>query len=170
MLPTGDIKIEDGNLSTDRENYKEFWYAMVGLAGEDQNFDGNGPYVRFQTGGGDQTLSTGTGGSLSESLFSNVSSPPIGTRPAYPGKRPPYNSTAKCADQKIPDLNGAKTGRADGGAGGSASSRASVRVAPTTAEKQAAAKQTAVTKAAKGDSLTDELVSRLNPFAAGAGK
>ena len=30
---------------------------MVGLAGEGQNFDGNGPYVRFQPGGGDQTLS-----------------------------------------------------------------------------------------------------------------
>ena len=28
---------------------------MVGLAGEGQNFDGNGQYVRFQPGGGDQT-------------------------------------------------------------------------------------------------------------------
>ena len=28
---------------------------MVGLSGESQNFDGNGPYVRFQTGAGDQT-------------------------------------------------------------------------------------------------------------------
>ena len=25
---------------------------MVGLAGEGQNFDGNGPYIRAQTGGG----------------------------------------------------------------------------------------------------------------------
>src|SRR5204862_8137205 len=48
ILPTGDIKINDGSLSTNRENYKEFWYTMVGLASEGQNFDGNGPYVRFQ--------------------------------------------------------------------------------------------------------------------------
>ena len=37
---------------TGRENYKDFLYALVGLAGEGQNFDGNGQYVRFQTGGG----------------------------------------------------------------------------------------------------------------------
>ena len=45
--------------TTGVENYKEFWYAMVALAGEGQNFDGNGSYVRFQAGGGSQTVSTG---------------------------------------------------------------------------------------------------------------
>ena len=30
--------------------------ALVGLSGERQNFDGNGLYVRFQTGGGSQTV------------------------------------------------------------------------------------------------------------------
>ena len=62
LLPTGDIKIEDGFLTTGKENYKEFWQAMVGLSGEAQNFDGNGSYVRFQTGGGLNTLSTGPSG------------------------------------------------------------------------------------------------------------
>jgi ABC-type transporter Mla subunit MlaD len=57
VLPTGDIVINDGgasnpNLHTGVANYKEFWYTMVGLAGEGQNFDGNGMYVRFQPGGG----------------------------------------------------------------------------------------------------------------------
>ncbi len=67
ILPTGDIKISDGPLTTGKENYKEFWYTMVGLAGEGQNFDGNGMYVRFQPGGGDQTISTGKyGGSLGD--------------------------------------------------------------------------------------------------------
>ena len=33
---------------------------MVGLAGEGQNFDGNGMYVRFQTGGGSQAVSLGS--------------------------------------------------------------------------------------------------------------
>ena len=53
LLPTGDVVIRD-EFQTGRENYKEFFYAMVGLAGEGQNFDGNGMYVRFQTGGGAQ--------------------------------------------------------------------------------------------------------------------
>ena len=46
---------------TGRENYKDFFYALVGLAGEGQNTDGNGAYVRFQTGGGAQQISLGPG-------------------------------------------------------------------------------------------------------------
>jgi phospholipid/cholesterol/gamma-HCH transport system substrate-binding protein len=126
ILPTGDIKIQDSNgLTTNKENYKEFWYAMVGLAGEGQNFDANGPYVRFQTGGGDQTISTGAvGGSVgnhppgSEVLYANPGAQPIGTRPAYPKLRPPYVSSVPCYKSKIPDLNGAATGAPDGAAGG----------------------------------------------------
>ena len=33
-------------LATGKANYKEFWYAMAGLAGESQNFDGNGAFIR----------------------------------------------------------------------------------------------------------------------------
>ena len=70
---------------------------MVGLAGESQNFDGNGHYVRFAVGGGSQTISTGKyGGANGEKLYGNVNEAPLGTRPAYPGKRPPYNHTAQC--------------------------------------------------------------------------
>ncbi len=115
ILPTGDVKIQDGQFTSDEENYKEFWYALAGLAGEAQNFDGNGHYVRFAVGGGDQTISTGKyGGAAGSKLFGRVNDPPLGTRPAYPGKRSPYNSTARCMDQKLPDLNSAKTGPADG--------------------------------------------------------
>ena len=60
LLPTGDVVIRD-EFQTGRENYKDFFYAMVGLAGEGQNFDGNGMYVRFQTGGGSQQVSLGQG-------------------------------------------------------------------------------------------------------------
>jgi ABC-type transporter Mla subunit MlaD len=120
LLPTGDLKVDDGALSTNRENYKEFWYTMVGLAGESQNFDGNGPYVRFQPGGGDQTISSGkTGGavgdqSAGEVLFSTPAAKPLGTRPAYPSLRPPYVSSVPCYKSKIPNLNGAPTGPPDG--------------------------------------------------------
>ena len=116
ILPTGDIKVNDPPLSTGVENYKEFWYAMVGLAGEGQNFDGNGMYVRFQPGGGDQTISSGNiGPYTNQTLFANAVATPIGTRPAYPGKRPPYKPDVPCYKQQLPDINGTATGPPDGG-------------------------------------------------------
>ena len=114
VLPTGNIKIADGPLSTGVENYKEFWYTMVGLAGEGQNFDGNGPYVRFQPGGGDQTVSLGTASANVGQLFGNAVAKPLGTRPRFPGRRPPYNPTTPCYTNRLPNLNGAATGPADG--------------------------------------------------------
>ena len=52
ILPTGNLKVDDGDRSADIENYKEFWYAMVGLAAEGQGFDGNGTILRLQAAGG----------------------------------------------------------------------------------------------------------------------
>jgi phospholipid/cholesterol/gamma-HCH transport system substrate-binding protein len=114
VLPTGNVKIQDGPLSTDEENYTEFWYAMVGLAGEGQNFDGNGPYVRFQPGGGDQTVSLGTASPNAGALFGNAVAKPLGTRPRFPGRRPPYKPDVPCYTQPLPNLNGAASGPADG--------------------------------------------------------
>jgi len=129
VLPTGDIKVQDtAALTTGKENYKEFWYAMVGLAGEGQNFDGNGPYVRFQTGGGSGTISTGdVGGAVGDNsavgsvLYANPASQPLGTRPAYPKLRPPYRPDVPCYTNKIPDLSSAAYGPADGSAPGARS-------------------------------------------------
>jgi phospholipid/cholesterol/gamma-HCH transport system substrate-binding protein len=114
VLPTGNIKIQDGPLSTGTENYKEFWYTMVGLAGEGQNFDGNGQYVRFQPGGGSQTVSLGTATPSVGALFGNAIAQPLGTRPRFPGRRPPYNPTTPCYTNRLPNLNAAATGPADG--------------------------------------------------------
>jgi hypothetical protein len=105
VLPTGDIVIND-EFTTGEENYKEFFYALVGLAGEGQNTDGNGMYVRFQTGGGSQQVSLGSASSNTGELFGNNPEVPLGNRPAYPGKRPPYKPDVPCHTQKIPDLNG----------------------------------------------------------------
>src|SRR5205085_6844521 len=102
ILPTGDIPIKD-EFTTGAANYKEFWWGMVALAGESQNFDGNGQYVRFQPGGGDQTVSLGTG---SNQQFGNNVAPPLGNRPAFPGKRPPYRPDVPCYKNPLPDLNG----------------------------------------------------------------
>jgi phospholipid/cholesterol/gamma-HCH transport system substrate-binding protein len=160
LLPTGDVKIDDGPLTSGAENYKEFWYAMVGLAGEGQNFDGNGMYVRFQPGGGDQTISTGKIGPLTgDTLFSNAVAKPLGTRPAYPGKRPPYKPDVPCYTNKLPDVNGAATGPPDGGG--------SARAARSAIARSAAQQATAGGLTADQDSVTSQLVSRLNPFRRG---
>ena len=161
VLPTGDIKIQDGPLTTGAENYKEFWYAMVGLAGEGQNFDANGPYVRFQTGAGDRTITTGkVGGPKGEPFFGRGQTP-LGTRPAYPVKPPPYVSSQRCKDQRIPDLNGARTGRPDGSsAPGPAAST------PTSAPRLFPG---AALRAGDAPGWSGDPLSRLAAFAAVAG-
>ena len=105
LLPTGDVVIQD-EFPTGRENYKDFFYAMAGLAGEGQNFDGNGMYVRFQTGGGSQQVSLGTGNQGTPPQFGGLPTPPLGNRPRYPGKLPPYKPNEPCYKQRLPDLNG----------------------------------------------------------------
>ena len=109
VLPTGDVAIRDGALSTGVTNYRELFQGFVGFAGESQNFDGNGTYTRFQTGSGDTTVKTGAlkGGSP---LFANALRRPLGSRPVRPAKQPPYNRTQPCHAQKLPDLNSARTG------------------------------------------------------------
>jgi phospholipid/cholesterol/gamma-HCH transport system substrate-binding protein len=111
LLPTGDIKLQDPPLTTGIENYKEFWQTMVALSGESQNFDGNGQYTRFQTGGGDQQISTGNalGGAANSAQFGNTIAKPLGSRPARPGRRPPYNRDVPCYTNGVPNLNDADT-------------------------------------------------------------
>ncbi len=109
VLPTGDVVIQDPPLTTGVQNYKEFFQTLVGLSGESQNFDGNGPYTRFQPGGGAQTVSTGALPGVGR-LFGNAVAPPLGTRPARPARRPPYDRDAACHTQRRPDLNAARLG------------------------------------------------------------
>jgi phospholipid/cholesterol/gamma-HCH transport system substrate-binding protein len=112
LLPTGDKPIDDGFLSTGIENYKEFWQTMTALSGESQNFDGNGQYTRFQTGGGPQTFSTGPTGVdrfVGAPLFGNPAITPQGTRPARPATKPPYNRKFPCYRNTPPNL-AARTG------------------------------------------------------------
>ncbi len=117
VLPAGDIVVREPEgrkaFETGVENYKEFFYALVGLAGESQNFDGNGPYVRFQPGGGTETRSTGRSNLGSQGFF-RPASPPLGTRPRFPGRRPPYRPDQPCFEQPLPDVNSAPVGPPDG--------------------------------------------------------
>jgi phospholipid/cholesterol/gamma-HCH transport system substrate-binding protein len=104
ILPTGDKPVDDGFLSTGLPNYKEFWQTMTSLSGESQNFDGNGSYTRFQTGGSNQTVSTGKTTIGGPPLFGNAAEPPVGTRPARPATKPPYNRKVACYKTALPNL------------------------------------------------------------------
>ncbi len=108
ILPTGDTVIQDGSRTTGVSVQDEFFQALVGLSGESQNFDGNGSYTRFQAGGGN-TVSTGSVGG-GPKLFGNASRPPLGTKPARPGKKPPFTTSSPCFRQPRPNLNSARTG------------------------------------------------------------
>ena len=108
VLPTQEQRIEDGNLSTGLRNYEEFFQSLVSLAGEAQNFDGNGSYVRFQAGGGAYTVQTPPVGAAGP-LHSTASEQPLGSRPAKEPK-PPYKPDTKCHTQPVPDLSSARIG------------------------------------------------------------
>jgi phospholipid/cholesterol/gamma-HCH transport system substrate-binding protein len=110
VLPTGEERIEDGNLSTGLRNYEEFFQTLVSLTGESQNFDGNGIYVRFQAGGGGYPIQTASAGPNGP-LHSTASYPPVGTRPAKT-RKPPYKPNVKCHTQPVPNLSAARTGPA----------------------------------------------------------
>jgi len=166
VLPTGDIKIQDGGLTVDAENYKEFWYTMVGLAGEGQNFDGNGMYVRFQPGGGDQQVALGANsGQNTDKVFGNAAAKPVGTRPAYPGQRPPYKPDVPCYTQKVPDLNGAATGPSDQNSPSvtRAATSAIARSAARSATRKGALRLHGLKPTTKA-SNRDGLLGGLNPF------
>jgi phospholipid/cholesterol/gamma-HCH transport system substrate-binding protein len=109
ILPTGETRISDGAFTTGLKNYQEFFQTTVGLAGESQNFDGNGSYTRFMSGGGAYPVQTDVVRAQRSPLFGSATSPPLGTRPARSAK-PPYKPNAPCHKQGVPDLDSAKIG------------------------------------------------------------
>ncbi|MET0601713.1 MAG: MlaD family protein [Baekduia sp.] len=115
IIPTGNIKVDDDEFSANVENYKEFWYAMVGQNGEGQSFDGNGALLRLSAAGGGNFIRSGKSNYAPESYLANATLPPLRTRPAFAGKLPPINRDAPCYLQPVPDVNGpGSIGPADG--------------------------------------------------------
>jgi phospholipid/cholesterol/gamma-HCH transport system substrate-binding protein len=120
IYPAGNTKIQDGSSTTGVENYKEFWYSLVGLDSIGQGFTGNGPDVRFLIGNSGKTLRSaptslvGTDLKGSE-LLARSPLTPLGTRPAFPAEEPPYEPLVPCDTQALPNFNGPLSqGPADG--------------------------------------------------------
>jgi phospholipid/cholesterol/gamma-HCH transport system substrate-binding protein len=107
LIPTGDVVINDA-FSTGVPNFKEFGYAAEAFAGESQSFDGNGPFLRFQSGGGTEIAQSAQagGGFEAETLFGRVPEAPVGSQPVTNGFPPPFRTDVPCHLNAIPDLNG----------------------------------------------------------------
>ncbi len=109
VLPTLQKKVDDGPLSTGFPVYRELLDGAVGLASASQDFDGNGPAVRYHAGFGDETVSLGSVNG--EKAVGLTSQPIIGSRPQYTGVRPPFRPDVPCGQDAPPDLK-ATTGPA----------------------------------------------------------
>jgi phospholipid/cholesterol/gamma-HCH transport system substrate-binding protein len=107
MVPTGNEVIGD-RFSTGGPNYREFLYTLVNFAGAAQNFDGNGPYVRAQVGGGNVLVGEpNPAGNLSTEKvqLAHVPTAPLGNQPQL-RKQPPFKPEVRCDSNPVPDLNG----------------------------------------------------------------
>ena len=109
-VPTLKTPIEDPPHSTGEPAYRDLLHALPGQAGLAQNFDGNGPAVRFHAGVGDRTATTSLPG-LSETVYSLIDEPIIGSRPRFTDQLPPFRPDVPCISQDPPNL-AAETGPA----------------------------------------------------------
>lgn len=109
MVPTGNQVIND-RFSTGGPNYREFLYTLTNFVGDAQNFDGNGPYLRAQAGGGPLLVGepnpTGNPATLSDQInYAHTIAEPIGNQPQL-GGLPPSKPEVRCASNPVPDVNG----------------------------------------------------------------
>jgi ABC-type transporter Mla subunit MlaD len=106
LIPTGNQTIND-QFSTGGPNYREFFYTLTNFSGQGQNFDGNGPYLRVQGGGG-PSLVQGNFPSEEEITsrhnYAFTAEPPKGLQPELTGAAP-KKTNVRCDSQPVPDLN-----------------------------------------------------------------
>jgi ABC-type transporter Mla subunit MlaD len=112
LEPTGNVVVNDTgpgfDFDTGQSNFREFLYGLVQQAGETQNFDGNGRYLRFQSGGGDELVQTDNPGGVIQQTrnYGNTIEAPIGVRPVVDGSPPPFRMDQACFRSEVPDING----------------------------------------------------------------
>ena len=106
LVPTGNQVIND-QFSTGQPNYREFLYSLTDFSGWGQNFDGNGPFLRVQPGGGNLLVEQkNSEGNLSTDKrdYAHTIAPPLGTQPQL-GGRGPLKPEVRCDSDPVPDLN-----------------------------------------------------------------
>ena len=125
LVPAGNVQIDSAGgypFATGQPNIREFFYGVAQLAGESQGFDGNGPFVRFQAGGGPQLVQMPNplGGEPAGPTIPNTAlfaqqhrradrhpPPAPGVDPARVVTPPPFRMDVPCHTQALPEINGA---------------------------------------------------------------
>ena len=130
-IPTLKTKIDDPPHSTGDPVYLDLVHSLPGQASASQNFDGNGPSIRYHAGFGGNSISFGPLPGTTEPITGTSSEPIIGSRPALPDRQPPFRPDVRCDTQQRPSLV-AETGPAPRQ---TASSRSVPRLKPTTPAK-----------------------------------
>jgi phospholipid/cholesterol/gamma-HCH transport system substrate-binding protein len=106
LVPTSEEPIND-RFSDGGPNYRDFWRLLSDFASASQNFDGNGPYVRAQGGGGPFVLEefnpTFNPFAL-EHQFARAVEPPLGVQPQITGAPEPHPEV-RCETNPVPDVN-----------------------------------------------------------------
>ena len=136
---------------------------MVGLAGEGQNFDGNGMYVRFQSAAATRPSPRARCAASSPAVLTNVTQVPLGSRPKFPGSIPPYRPDVRCYTNAVPGVNGPAAA-----VGGEA--RPIVAPAARAADPAAARRPAPAPRSSSAETVAGQLLSRLNPFPREAGR
>jgi phospholipid/cholesterol/gamma-HCH transport system substrate-binding protein len=107
LVPTGNQTIDD-QFSTGGPNYREFFYTLTNFAGAAGNFDGNGPFLRAQVGGGPILVGEPNPEATRPSdkiNYAHVYENPLGTQPQL-GGQPEFKPEVRCDTQPVPDVNG----------------------------------------------------------------
>jgi phospholipid/cholesterol/gamma-HCH transport system substrate-binding protein len=107
LVPTGNQTIDD-QFSTGGPNYREFFYTLTNFAGAAGNFDGNGPFLRAQVGGGPILVGEPNPEATrasDEINYAHVYENPLGTQPQL-GGQPEFKPEVRCDTQPVPDVNG----------------------------------------------------------------
>jgi virulence factor Mce-like protein len=110
LVPAADTPItsDAGGWNIGQPNFQELFYGLVQLAGAAQPFDGNGPYLRLQPGGGPVLVQgENPGGAFQDTAnFGNAVVAPDGIQPVLPDAAPPFRMDVKCHENDVPNLNG----------------------------------------------------------------
>lgn len=104
VVPVLNAQVPDGSLSTGRPSWQDLVHGLVGLAGNAQDFDGNGFWQRYLAGGGAQTVSLPVPGGLVGTTPGSGAL--LGARPVWlgPGSLPPLRPDAPCTAQPLVQL------------------------------------------------------------------
>jgi phospholipid/cholesterol/gamma-HCH transport system substrate-binding protein len=106
LVPTSEESIND-QFSDGGPNYRDFWRLLSDFASASQNFDGNGPYIRAQGGGGPvliEELNPNLENIPQKHQFSRVTEAPLGTQPQLQGQ-PEAKPEVRCETNPVPDIN-----------------------------------------------------------------